>query len=158
MKKKIIFPCAAAAAVMAMIFIFSSKEVGISLGQSSQVTRWVCRLIFFRFGEMTAEQQTFLVTELDFFIRKLAHFSVYMLLGIFTYAAALGSGRLRYKGTAALLICALYAALDEVHQHFVPGRSMRLTDVCIDSLGALLGIFILRTAILLIKEKFKKCK
>jgi len=36
-----------------------------------------------------------------------------------------------------------YAISDEVHQYFIPGRSARVLDVCIDSAGVLTGIFIL---------------
>lgn len=39
----------------------------------------------------------------------------------------------------AELFCALYACSDEVHQYFVPGRSCRFFDVCVDSAGALCG-------------------
>lgn len=42
----------------------------------------------------------------------------------------------------SVLLCMLYAITDEIHQHFVPGRSCELRDVLIDTTGALLGIFI----------------
>ena len=42
----------------------------------------------------------------------------------------------------ALLICAVYAATDELHQMFVQGRSCEVRDILIDSLGALTGILI----------------
>lgn len=35
--------------------------------------------------------------------------------------------------------CILYAVTDEIHQYFVPGRSCRLFDVGVDSLGILFG-------------------
>ena len=38
------------------------------------------------------------------------------------------------------LIAALYAASDEIHQLFVPGRSGQLSDVILDSAGALEGV------------------
>ena len=38
------------------------------------------------------------------------------------------------------LIAALYAASDEIHQLFVPGRSGQLSDVILDSAGALAGV------------------
>lgn len=46
----------------------------------------------------------------------------------------------------------LYAASDEFHQLFVPGRSGRLTDVLIDSAGLLAGILV----VCLIKQ-LRKC-
>lgn len=36
----------------------------------------------------------------------------------------------------------LYAASDEFHQLFVPGRSGQLSDVCIDASGVLLGVLV----------------
>ena len=41
---------------------------------------------------------------------------------------------------AAWLLCTCYAATDEFHQIFVPGRTPKVTDVMIDSAGAALGI------------------
>ena len=40
---------------------------------------------------------------------------------------------------AAMLVTAAYGVLDEVHQYFVPGRYLSLTDVMLNLLGALLG-------------------
>ena len=39
----------------------------------------------------------------------------------------------------AEVFCALYACSDEFHQYFVPGRSCKLFDVCVDSTGAFFG-------------------
>ena len=36
-------------------------------------------------------------------------------------------------------ITVLYALSDEFHQLFIPGRTGRLKDVCIDSIGMLIG-------------------
>lgn len=44
------------------------------------------------------------------------------------------------RAMIAFIISALYAASDEFHQLFVPGRAGRVSDVLIDSLGALLGV------------------
>lgn len=153
MKNRFILLGLGAAAVMVLIFSLSSDEVGVSLGQSGRVTRALCGLIFFRFEKMTAEQQDFLVRELDFFVRKLAHFGVYMLLGLLIYGAVLCVRRIGRKRLAALGFCMVYAALDELHQYIVPGRTMRLTDVFIDSAGALLGIMILWVILRLWKSR-----
>lgn len=74
-------------------------------------------------------------------IRKLAHFSIYLLLGLLTERAVmLHSGRQSICFGAALLICFLYACSDEFHQSFVPGRGPSFRDVMIDTAGALVGI------------------
>ena len=39
----------------------------------------------------------------------------------------------------AEIFCALYACSDEFHQYFVPGRSCKFFDVCVDSTGAFFG-------------------
>ena len=39
----------------------------------------------------------------------------------------------------ALCWCLLYAATDEYHQTFVPGRSGRVSDVLVDLLGSAIG-------------------
>ena len=91
-------------------------------------------------------------------IRKMAHFFEFMCLGI---ASAMFFSELFLKHTKRLLrsvtisaaLCVLYASSDEIHQLFVPGRACRLTDVFIDSAGAMLGI-----AIVLVYYMMKKRK
>ena len=39
----------------------------------------------------------------------------------------------------AEVFCALYACSDELHQYFVPGRSCKFFDVCVDSTGTFFG-------------------
>ncbi len=132
---------AAAAMIMLLIFAFSSKNVYDSIGQSMKISELLCRLIFFRFDEMTAAEQSFVISELDLFVRKAAHFSVYMLLGACVYLVLrLSNIKIRTKRIAALAVCIAYAMLDELHQSFVPGRTMLAGDVFIDSAGAAAGI------------------
>ena len=74
-------------------------------------------------------------------IRKLAHVGEYMLLSMFVLRGVRGerrSWRLAWA-LAALAIAISYAALDEVHQLFVPGRGASARDVLLDSCGAALG-------------------
>lgn len=40
----------------------------------------------------------------------------------------------------AILVTAFYAASDELHQFFVPGRSCQLRDVLIDTAGVVAGV------------------
>ena len=70
----------------------------------------------------------------DLLLRKLAHAAEYAFLGLLLARAA---GR----PSVALLLGVTYAALDEVHQTFVPGRAGRPLDVLIDTAGLALGVF-----------------
>ena len=81
-------------------------------------------------------------------IRKIAHFVEYAALGLSTglFFTELFSGSikaLRRGGYWACGLCGLYALSDELHQRFVPGRSMQLSDVLLDCAGALTAILFL---------------
>ncbi len=78
---------------------------------------------------------------LDFYLRKTAHVTEYAVLGVLM-ARALRRGRsLPFPGFLLLgwLFATVYAATDEFHQSFVPGRTPKVTDVALDSCGAALG-------------------
>ncbi len=73
---------------------------------------------------------------LSILVRKGAHAFVYFVqtgLLLLPLRSLLASSKVRCA--AALGACAVLAALDEVHQLFVPGRSGKLSDVLIDVLG-----------------------
>jgi VanZ family protein len=69
---------------------------------------------------------------------KVEHFLVYGILAVFV-SGALGA-RDRGPGWAKVVlvttVVALYGALDEFHQMFVPGRDASLMDLFFDTLGA----------------------
>lgn len=74
-------------------------------------------------------------------LRKIAHFSLFLLLGVLVSYALRISGMKGYKVYLfAALFCILYAGSDELHQMFVPGRNARIFDVLIDTAGAFVGI------------------
>jgi VanZ family protein len=80
----------------------------------------------------------------DLSLKKGGHMLGYAFLAA-AYTRAIGRQR---RGAMALAwsLAILYAASDEFHQSFVPGRSARILDIGIDGLGALLGLlpFILK--------------
>ncbi len=78
----------------------------------------------------------------SFLVRKGAHMGAYFVLtGLILWAWKPWLAGKTYRPWAALGLCAALAALDEVHQLFVPGRSGKLRDVAIDLLGG--GLFLL---------------
>jgi len=73
-------------------------------------------------------------------IRKLAHFTEYLIFSVLLYRALRGDRR--WNGRAAGLafaIAGLYAVGDEFHQLFVPGRTAAASDCLIDMSGAVAG-------------------
>ena len=140
--------------LLMMIFIFfqSSLPADTSQEESDIIVRFLSR-----FTDRDAEM-------LSFIVRKLAHFTEYTLLGLFiSLTAKEHYNKKRYHEEHFLirifiipLICGvLYAASDEIHQRFVPGRSCELRDVLIDTCGVLLGVII---NILCIRFNKKKAK
>jgi len=69
----------------------------------------------------------------DLVLRKLAHAAEYALLAALLLRALTRSW-LAFLGALA------YAASDELHQHFVRGRTGTPRDVAIDAAGALIGL------------------
>jgi VanZ family protein len=72
---------------------------------------------------------------------KLLHASGYGVLALL-YWWALGGETLTLRATAlaAILLASAYAASDEVHQLFTPGRNADVNDWMADTLGAALAI------------------
>jgi VanZ family protein len=108
---------------------------------SSAVTRWLpavtIMVIIFVFSSIPSEEMPHF-GGMDFFVKKLGHLAGYALLA---FALLWGLG-LQTPGAPlkAWLLAVVYAATDEFHQSFVPGRNASILDVGIDALGALVGI------------------
>ena len=77
-------------------------------------------------------------------LRKLAHFTEYLILSVLLYRALDVERRwsLRAAGLA-LVLAGLYAGSDELHQWWVPGRGARASDWLIDVSGAAAGLGLL---------------
>ena len=78
--------------------------------------------------------------EYDYLLRKIAHMAEYGILFLLLRRALNGTFAPEFRWTrAAAFLAALYAATDEYHQSFVPGRHGCWSDVAIDSCGVALG-------------------
>lgn len=85
-----------------------------------------------------------LAQDINYPIRKAAHMTEYAILGLLFFFCLIGyakEGKRIYVISLCLTAC--YAATDEIHQLFVAGRSGRISDVCIDTIGASLGLLLL---------------
>lgn len=129
---------------MAFIFSMSSKNSTQSSSISGGFTYKILSMFFAQFRSIDKTTQDSIVEGLQFVVRKGAHFTAYAILGGLCFAdlRVLDKFKLKINFIIALVISALYAASDELHQYFVPGRSCEIRDVMIDSLGALTGIIV----------------
>lgn len=76
-------------------------------------------------------------------VRKMAHFTIYMILGVLLMCFAnTYDTHILKKVLVSLAVGTFYACTDEFHQMFVSGRSSEITDVGIDTLGVVLGILL----------------
>ncbi len=126
-------------ALMVLIFSFSAEKAEESQKTSEGLTKKVL-MCFSSFRELPEKSQTAIIESIQFIVRKSAHFSAYGALGLSLYSALLLTFSKKLLWLYAFLGSFVYAISDEIHQFFVPGRSMELRDVLIDSSGALAGI------------------
>lgn len=115
---------------MILIFTMSSFDATESSNQSNFIVNIIVNIFNINNIELVS-----------LIIRKLAHFTEYLILGILTYNLINSYNKKTY---IAIIICIFYAISDEIHQYFVPGRSCQILDMTIDSLGSLTGIYILK--------------
>lgn len=123
--------------IMAFIFFQSALSGDVSGAESGFIVDLITRIL-----DTDPETASFVV-------RKLAHFTEYMILGIFLALDAVDiAGRREAENSTFLLwlipfiIGTLYAVTDELHQSFVPGRSCEVRDMMIDAAGVAVGALI----------------
>lgn len=91
---------------------------------------------------------------------KYEHFLAFFVLGFFLYLNFLYQNKFellkKYPFILSLLIASLYGVFDELHQHFIPGRSAELMDWIADFIGAIVGISIASIFHKFFQENLKK--
>ncbi len=138
MKKRRLLYLLPILALMVLIFCFSAQVADDSTTTSHGFCTAAAHLLIDNLETFDAGTQGRIIDGFSFIVRKAAHFCEYALLGALWY---LWLRELKFAPFLALGASALYAVTDEIHQHFVPGRSCQLRDVLIDSGGAACGIF-----------------
>lgn len=129
---------------MVVIFSFSARPGDVSEQDSGRVGILIGEIFVPGFEEWSEERQQAFAEAADYPVRKTAHASEYALLGVLAAGACIGSRTgIRSGILIPWLTATVYAATDEFHQLFVPGRSGQVSDVLLDSAGALAGVVIL---------------
>ena len=135
-----------------IIFNFSSQDAEKSGNISRRVTEFIVEILS-KIKTMDVSSKLYYIEKLHPIIRKLAHFSIYTVVG-FSIMGFMCTFDIKniLKLTYSTIIGVVYAITDEIHQGFTPGRVPSLTDVYIDSIGVLTGIFILITLIVFVES------
>lgn len=115
---------------MLLIFIMSSFDATESTNQSNFIVNIITDIFKIENIEL-----------LSLIIRKLAHFTEYLILGFLTINM-LNKNDISKKYLLSILICIIYATSDEIHQIFVPSRAYQIRDILIDSIGSITGVYL----------------
>lgn len=119
----------------------------------STITNWLPPLIWAAFIFALSSIEQVKVSEFffwDFLAKKGAHFSEYAILYFLIFRA---NGK---NYIASFILTMLYAATDEIHQSFVPGRMAAAYDIAIDFSGASSALYIIWKLRHKTQEKHKK--
>lgn len=150
MVKKILLWCAVIS-WMILIFYFSAQPAvdsdALSGGIAERIVQFILNIQRIpAFSVIDAELVSGFVAKANHYVRKTAHFMVFAVLGFLVYSL-LASYKIKKRKIFlyAAGVCLLYAACDEFHQMFVPGRACRFLDVIIDFCGSLSAIGITDT-------------
>ena len=149
-----------------LIFFLSSMDNNESNMKSKQIVNVVIEKEVATTSAEEATKKTFKgnekekeIKKLNIEFRKFAHAIEFFVLIILLIIALSNSGITGKKlFFIALIICFLYACSDEYHQTFVNGRTGRMSDVLIDTVGGMIGCVFAVIAKLIFKRKEEKSK
>ena len=135
---------------MIIIFSFSSADANKSTGTSDKVITTMIEIKDKIIDQETPiSEKEIIVKNSSFYVRKIAHITEYLILGLLMFNALKQFNILNIY--YAIILCILHSCTDEFHQLFINGRSGSFRDVLIDTIGILLGTYLYK--ILVIKNK-----
>ena len=140
------------------IFQFSAQNGETSSGLSKKVVSKIINT--FSYTKNLSENTKYKIIEKSQpIVRKLAHFTIYTVVGILIMAfISTYNIILLKKFIISIGVGLVYAVSDEIHQYYVPGRTPKLMDVGIDIAGVFLGIIIVLIVISVFKALFDGIK
>jgi len=148
---------------MGIIFFFSGMDATSSdtgskktLEQAISTTVGATNKVGLTNKHPTTEKMHSVVTNWNFFFRKMIHVSIYLILVLlFINAFHLSGLKLLKNIFYSSLLSFIYACTDEYHQTFIAGRTGQFIDVLIDSLGIFIGVVIILFSVFII-TKFQR--
>lgn len=128
---------------MGVIFTFSNQNAEVSENVSDGFTSKVVDTVAtVKKDESIKENKKEIIEDSRFFIRKTAHFFLYLVLGILIYLNVKDVKKIN-PIIISLMFCILYACSDEIHQMFINERTAKVLDILIDTTGSLTGILLI---------------
>ncbi len=126
---------------MGVIFSFSNASSDVSNNGSKTIIRYIVKKIYKEKSDSDIEK---IVVKINKPFRKFAHASVYLVLANFVNSVlcVFIKNKLKLCNMICLIVCFLYACTDEWHQTFISHRTGQISDVFIDTFGALIGCVI----------------
>lgn len=138
LKRKMVFIILTISCALA-IFAFSNQIATTSDALSRGISEKFLEA-FTDFEDLSYNEQLQELAQFNETVRSVAHFGVFLLLGIFTYAL-LSTTKLKRPFILALILCVAYAVFDELYQEFFSeGRAFQVEDLAKDWSGSLIGI------------------
>lgn len=136
---------------MTVIFCFSAQPADVSADTSLRVGMTIGKMSVPDFSKLPKEEQMDYAKKIEFPVRKMAHATEYAILGCLLTNLC-RSFFMKKAYMWSWLMGSAYAATDEFHQLFVPGRSGQITDVMIDSVGCLTGCLLIYLILCIVKK------
>ena len=138
---------------MIIIFIMSNDNGAASSYKSDEVTSFIIDKI----NLLTGNDIYSGINNIIFIVRKCAHFIEYFILGFLVINVIKDYNKISFSCCLfVILICILYSISDEIHQLFISGRSGRIIDVLIDTIGSVCGTIFYLVIYKVRLLKFKK--
>lgn len=129
---------------LVLIFSFSARDADTSGQDSGRIGKLVGECFVPGFQNWSKARQNQFVEAVDFPVRKTAHATEYAILGMLVLGTVYDEKKSRgHNFLFPWIFGTCYAATDEIHQLFVPGRSGQIRDVLIDSSGVLAGLLVI---------------
>jgi len=139
-------------AMVSIIFAFSTQQGDISTGTSKEILDTLIEKLGI---QSYIEKNEWIYEHRNLIFRKILHFCEYAILATLVFITLrVGKVKLKYIPAITILFAFAVAALDEYYQSHIPGRSPKIRDVFIDTMGAVAAIIF----ILLKIKMFRRIK
>lgn len=126
---------------MSTIFFFSNDKADASTKKSDGLIVRISEMVLNK--KLNNNEKDKYTTKYFKVIRKSAHFTIYLILGLI-FISLLKEYNILDKRSViyTIIFVFIYACSDEIHQLFVSGRSGEILDVLIDTTGGFIGTMI----------------